>query len=374
MKTLFTAILKFLAFVLAGVLIIALPVALVANNVGNVLFDQEQMKEIVTGVVLDSDLVPAALEIQTNRKATEISAKIERPNQPEGQKLNLYTLISSMEEENWEKFQDALLEDEVIGSWIQTIIDGFFNWLDTDEPIPFISLNMQPIIDRMKGPEGEAAVVAFYDSLPDCSDRTMESMQTNPGDPLPRSKMVTELCKLSTFPHADQIEVYKDVLAMVVDATPLEYNATQAVLKQREQIGGVFTLKWTIRTWRWYLDTVLLIPLLLLLLILFLGVRSMEGLGQWFGIPLIGGGLISLISAALSKTLWRGWLAEKLPEEVIPPTSLLYHELIDGTSRFIGPIFNPLIFQSFVILLIGAGLLTMGFILRMRKATGEKTS
>ena len=374
MKTLFTAILKFLAFLMAGVLILVLPLSMVVSNVGNVLFNQEQITEIVKGVALDSELIPAALEVQTNRKATEISEKIERPNRPEGQELDLYNLISSMEEENWKKFKEALLSDEVIETWIQTIFDGFYNWLDTDEPIPFISLDMQPIIDRMSGPEGEAAVVAFYDSLPDCSDRTMEGMQTNPGDPLPRSKMVTELCKLSTFPHADQIEVYKEVMKMVVEATPQEYNAIQAILKQREQIGGVFTLKWTIRTWRWQTDTALLVPLFLLLLILFLGVRSMEGLGQWFGIPLIGGGLISLITALLSKTLWRGWLAERLPVEVIPPTSLLYHELIDGTSRIIGPIFNPLILQSFVILLIGAGLLTMGFILRMRKATGEKTS
>lgn len=371
MKTIFSAILKFLAFIVAGVLIIVLPLSMVLSNVGNVLFNQEQMTEIVNGVVLDSELIPAALEVQTNRQASEISNKIERPDRPEGQELELYNLISSMEEENWKRFKEALLSDEVLESWIQTIFDGFFTWLDTDEPIPYISLNMGPIIENMKGPEGEAAVVAFYDSLPDCSDRTMEGMQTNPGDPLPRSKMVTELCKLSTFPHADQIEVYKEVMAMVVEATPQEFNATQAFLKQRDQIGGIFTLKWTIRTWRWRMDTVTLTPLFLLLMILFLGVRSMEGLGQWFGVPLIGGGLISLITALLSKTLWRGWLAENLPMEVIPPTSLLYHELIEGTSRIIGPIFNPLILQSFFILLIGVGLLAMGFILRMRRTSSK---
>ncbi len=371
MKTLFTAILKFLAFLLAGALIIALPLSLVASNVGNVIFNQEQMSEISTGVVLDSELIPAALEIMTNRQAEDISTKIGQTDNPGGRELNLYNLIYSMEEQNWKNFKKALLADDVIESWIQAIIDGFYNWLNTDEPLPYVSLGMQPVIDRMKGPEGEEAVVAFYDSLPDCTDIQMEDMQTNPGDPLPRSKMVKELCKLSTFPHADQINVYKEVMAMVVDATPLQYNATQAILKQREQIGGVFTLKWTIRTWRWNMDTVLLIPLVLLLLVLFFGVRSMEGLGQWFGIPLIGGSLISLITALLSRTLWRGWLAERMPD-AIPQTSLLYHELIEASVRVIGPIFNPLILQSFVILLIGASLLTMGFILRMRKATGEK--
>jgi len=370
MKTILNAILKFLAFILAGALILVLPLAMVANNVGNVFFDQEQMNEIVTGVVLDSELIPAALEIRTNQQAEDISARIEGTDNPGGRELNLYNLIYSMKEQNWKNFKEALLADEVISSWIQDIINGFYTWLDTDEPMPFISLQMQPVIDKMRGPEGDSAVVAFYDSLPDCTDLQMEEMQTNPGDPLPRGKMVKELCKLSTFPHGEQIEVYKEVMGMVVDATPPEYNATQAILKQRDEIGGVYTLKWTIRTWRWNLDTVMLIPLGLLFLILLFGVRSMEGLGQWFGIPLIGGGLIALITALISRTLWRGWLAERMPD-AIPQTSLLYHELIEASTRIIGPIFNPLTWQAFIILLIGSGMLAMGFILRMRRASGE---
>ncbi len=217
----------------------------------------------------------------------------------------------------------------------------------------------------MKGPEGELAVVAYYDSLPDCTDLQMEEMQTLPGEPLPRTKMVEELCKLSTYPHTEQIQVYNDVMKMVVDATPQEYNATQALIKNQPQLDGIYTLKWKIRTFRWDMDTVLLIPLVLLFLILVLGVRSLEGLGQWWGIPLVGGSLISLITAILYKPLWTGILTDRMPEE-IPQTSVLYHEFITGSSRLISPIFNPLIWQSFIILLIGVGLLAMGFILRIR--------
>jgi hypothetical protein len=367
MKTIFNAILKFLAFILAGILIFALPLSLLANNLGDVIFNPDQVSQIANSVLLDSDIIPATLEIITNRQADDISDKIEDTERPGGRELNLFNLIYSMEEENWKNFRAALLADEVLGEWIQATITGFYGWLDSDDRLPFISLKMKPLIDRMRGPEGEAAVVAFYDSLPDCTDLQMEEMQTNPGDPLPRAKMVQELCKLSTFPHAEQIQVYNDVMKMVVDATPPEYNATQVLLNQRDQFSGVYTLKWEIRNLRWDLDTALLVPVILLFLILIFGVRSLDGLGQWFGIPLIGGGLISLITALLARPLWRGVLTERMPE-AIPPTSLLYHELIDGSSRIVAPIFNPLIWQSFIILLIGAGLLAMAFILRMRKA------
>jgi hypothetical protein len=372
MKTLFNAILKFIAFILAGALMITLPLSLMANNGGEVLFDQEQVNEITTSALLDSELIPAALEIMTNRRAVEISDKIENTDSPEGQELNLINLIFSMKEENWNDLKTALLPDELIASWMDVTINGFYGWLNSDDQLPYITWDMNPLKEKMSGPEGEAAVVAFYDSLPDCSDLQMEDMQTAPGDPLPRVQMVIELCKLSTFPHSEQIEVYHDVLGMVVDATPPEYNATQALLTERGQLGSLYTLKWRIRTVRWWLDTALLLPLGLMLLILFFGVRSMEGLGQWFGIPLIGSGLISLIAVLIYRPWWRGWMAERI-QETIPPTSLLYHELIDGSIRVLGPIFNPLAWQSFIILLVGVGFLAMSFILRMRRAS-DKTS
>jgi hypothetical protein len=277
-----------------------------------------------------------------------------------------------MKDKDWIKFREALLDDDVIAGWASVTVHSLFDWLDSDAPVPVIVLNMDPLIQNMTGAPGQDAVVAYYESLPDCTDLQMEELKTQPGEPLPRAKMVEELCKLSTFPHAEQIQVYNDVMKMVVDATPSEFDLTQALLKGRDQLRGTYTLKWRIRTYRYNMDTVLLIPLGLLFLILIFGVRSMESLGQWWGIPLIGGSLIALLASLLSGTLWRGYLTGNMPEN-IPQTSVLYGEIIDSTSRVISPIFNPLIWQSFIILLIGAGLFTMSFILRIRRA-GDKPS
>ncbi len=374
MRTILNAILKFIAFILAGILVFALPLALLLNNLGEVAFNQEEVGKIVEDVVINSKIIPATLEFITNRQAEQISNKIENPDRPEGRELNLYNLIYGMEDDDWVRFQNALLADEVIGGWIDDTVQGVFYWLDSDEPVPEIRWDMKPLIRKMRGPEGKNAVVAYYESLPDCTDLQMEEMQTQPGEPLPRAKMVEALCKLSTFPHAEQIEVYDDVMNMAVDAIPPEYNATQALMKQRGEFSGVYTLKWRIRTIRWNLDAVLLIPLALMFLILILGVRSLEGLGQWWGIPLIGGGLIALITGLLAVPLWRGFLTGSLMPEAIPQTSLLYIEIVKGTSRMIPPIFNPLIWQAFIILILGAVMLAMSFILRMRRETGKSSS
>ena len=371
MKTVLNAIMKFLAFLLAGVLLFSLPLSLIAYNFGEVIFDQEEINYLTTSVFLDSDIIPAALEIITNRRADEISNKIEETERGD-RELDLFTLVYSMEESNWKSFKEALLSDLVLGTWIESTVNGIFGWLDAEDSAPFIRWDMMPLIDNMRGPAGEEAVVAFYDSLPDCTDLQMEEMQTQPGDPIPKAKMVKELCKLSTFPHADQIEVYQDVMLMVADATPPEYDATKALVRERGAIDGTYTLKWNLRKLRLNMDSALIIPIMLLFFILIFGVRSMDGLGQWWGIPLVGGSLIALITALLYKPLWTGILTDRMPEE-IPPTSLLCHELIEGSSRFIAPVFNPLRWQSFLLLLIGVGLLAMGFILRMR-GSGENSS
>lgn len=369
MKTIFNAILKFLAFLLAGALIFILPISMLANNMGNIVFDQEEVNRLTTGVLIDSDIIPAALEIITNRQADEISNKIEQTERGE-RELDLFTLVYSMEEKNWKNFREALLSDQVISGWIDGTINGFYNWLNTEDQAPYIRWDMKPLKDNMSGPAGKEAVIAFYDSLPDCTDIQMEDMQTQPGEPLPKAKMVKELCKLSTFPHGEQIEVYNEIMGMVVDATPPEYNATKTLLKDGGAGDGIFTLKWNLRRLRWNMDTALLVPLFFLFFILIFGVRSLEALGQWWGIPLVGGSLIALITALLYKPLWTGILTDRMPE-AIPQTSLLYHELIDGSSRVIAPVFNPLRWQSFLILLIGVGFLAMGFILRMR-GSGQK--
>ncbi len=372
MKTILDAILKFLAFILAGILILALPIALLANNLGNVLFNEDVISGIATEVIVDSDIVPAALEFATNQRAEEISTKIEDTERPEGRGLNLYNMILSMKDDDWIDFREALLSEEVISDWVSGTVHSLFAWLDSEDSAPVIIWNMEPLIEKMNGPEGKDAVVAYYESLPDCTDLQMEELKTQPGEPLPRAKMVEELCKLSTFPHSEQIQVYYDVMKMVVDATPREYNVTESLLKERDQIRSTFTLKWRLRTYRYNMDLVLLIPLGLLFLILIFGVRSMDELGQWWGIPLIGGGLIALLSSLLSGILWRGLLTMNMPAS-IPQTSLLYYQIIESTSRMVSPVFSPLIWQSFVVLIIGAGLFTMSFILRVRRAS-EKES
>jgi hypothetical protein len=372
MKTIINAIFKFVAFILAGILVLAVPTALMFHNLGEVLFDQELISGISKEVIVNSDMLPAALEIATNQQAEEISTKIEGTERPEGRGLNLYFMIFSMKDENWIKFREALLAEEVIAGWIDQTIQGLFAWLDSEDPVPYIMWDMNPLLEKMRGPEGQDAVVAYYESLPDCTDLQMEEMQTQPGEPLPRAKMVEELCKLSTFPHGEQIQVYNDVMQMVVDATPTEYNFTQGVLKDRDQIRGTYTLKWRLRTYRYNMDTAMLFPVGLLFLILILGVRSMEALGQWWGIPLLGGSLITILLSLLSGPLWRGVLTGNMPEG-IPQTSLLYHEIIDSSTLVMSQVFNPLIWQAFIILLIGAGLFAMSFILRVRRA-GDNNS
>jgi hypothetical protein len=149
MKTIINAIFKFIAFILAGILVIALPISLLVNNLGEVLFNEEQISGIATEVIINSDIVPAALEFATNQQAEEISTKIEGTERPEGRGLNLFNLIFSMQDKDWIKFREALLAEDVITGWIEGTVQGLFAWLDSDDPVPHIVWNMDPLIQNM---------------------------------------------------------------------------------------------------------------------------------------------------------------------------------------------------------------------------------
>lgn len=366
MKRFINAVLKFLALICAGLLVVVLPLALTLYNGGEVMFSRQVLENITTTVMVDSEFTPGALEFITNQRAEEISRGMEE--EQKGEDLNLFFLIEGMDIEDWRNIHQELLTDEILGGWIRTTYAGLFDWLDTEEQLPEIQWDMQPLIERMQGPAGERVVNTFYNSLPDCTDLEMEEMQTGEGDPLPKAQMVQYLCKLSTFPHQEQITVYREVFQLAIERVPPAYDFTQGVIIG--QSGGLKPLaaKRQLRAYRRNTDLALLLPLGLLFSILVLGVRSLTGLGQWWGIPLTGGCLIAFLTSLLFRPLWTGLLSENMPE-VVPATSVLYHELISGSALLVSRVFSPLRWQSFLLLLVGLGLVAMGFLVQLG---GEK--
>lgn len=370
MKPFLSAVLKLLALLAAGALIAALPISLVYHNAGEAFFSPEVIRRVATTVIVESDLVPGALEFITNQRAEEISQGIEEEQDNQEQQLNLFFLIEGMDVDDWRNIREELLTEEILKGWIDTTVASIFEWLNSDRQVPVIRWDMQPVIARMSGPPGERVVSTFYNSLPDCTDLQMEEMQTEPGEPLPKVEMVENLCKLSTFPHHEQITVYEEILGLATERIPPTYYLTNALLDQEEGASTPLGTKRDLREFRRSADLVLLVPLVLLFLILVLGVRSLADLGQWWGIPLMAGSLIAFLTALLFRPLWTGLLSERMPEE-LPATSVLYHEVIDSSARLVSEIFNPLRWQSFLILLIGIGLTVLGFVVRL--GTGKRS-
>lgn len=361
MKTILSVIIKFLAFIIAGLLVVTLPLSLIIYNTGQALFNPQVVARVSRAVFVDSELIPGALEFVTNQRAEEISQEIEE--QDEDNEFNLFYLIEGMEVEDWRNIRKELLTDEILDEWIHTTVSAYFAWLDSEDQTPEIRWDMKPLIERMRGSPGEKIVTTFYNSLPDCTDLQMEEMKTGEGEPLPKRKMVENLCKLSTFPHQEQIRVYDEILHLAVERIPPVYNFTQALVKEDSALQTPLAAKKQLREWRKIAELSLLLPLLLLFLILAFGVRSLTDLGQWWGIPLAGGSLIAFITSLLFKPLWTGLLSERMPGAV-PSTSVLYHELISNSGRAVSEVFNPLRWQSFLLLLIGLGFMVMGFVLK----------
>ena len=113
-----------------------------------------------------------------------------------------------------------------------------------------------------------------------------------------------------------------------------------------------------------------LFPILCLLIIPVLVVRSLGALLNWWGVPLLLAGLISMslsvLSAPLSSLTFQLLFAPALP--AVFPTGLL-EMFRDLTATIVNNALRPILFAAGIMLIVGLVMVLLGFLLgRLRRA------
>ena len=125
---------RLMSFLLA----VTLPLALLAFDTWRVLFNPPLIKALMTEEVLDSGLVPAALEWYSERRAKERVAQeiaLTGVDEPD-----IVLLLSFMEAEDWAEVKDLLLTEQFQADQVSVTVDGFYAWIDSEEVVPEILL------------------------------------------------------------------------------------------------------------------------------------------------------------------------------------------------------------------------------------------
>ena len=349
----------FALFVLALLLILALPLSLLLFNVGRVVFNAGLVKRVTADVLVHSDIIPAGLEWYGEWRAQErYDQELARPWEGEPDIVQLMTFLDAAD---WRIIKQEVLLDEYVISWSGSAIDGVYAWIDSSDPLPTVTLDMADFKDHARGEHGENALDVAYDALPyPCTSLQMADFNDRLSKLQPGEETLYNLCHFDPPWEQDQHDDYLRSLDDTLDAIPDQWN-----LVQEMNADGLVLLENTpptrvkniLRAIRAIMRWSVLVPVILIVLLIWGSAQRHVGHGLWLGIPIFFGGLLALIVAVFNAPLITQ-LATAIPLRRIPPLAL-----DEGTLFLLAlarPVSSLMIVMAALAMVIGAVVLVAG--------------
>ncbi|MBI2976254.1 MAG: hypothetical protein HYY33_04830 [Chloroflexi bacterium] len=344
---------KALAFILALLLVVGLPLFLLVFDVWRVVFNPPLIKNFITYEVVSSDLIPVGLEWFSDRRAQE---RVQKGEALTGiDEPDIVLLMSFLGREDWRAIKKELLTDEFLTHIVSVTVDGTYGWIDSADRVPQITWELTPLIDRLDSEHGVNGIVIAYDNLPLCTQKEIDDYLYRLSLVPPGVEVLYNLCQFPPPWHDDQFSDYKNALFKVVANVPPQFALTDELSRVADQGGiGPDALKGQLILIRTLGNLAWLLPLVLLLLIVAVIVRSLKTLSRWVGLPMLVGGLLALLPTLVYRWLIANVLAagalSETPEIIKP-------EVIRVITRAADEIFRPMMLQAVVIMALALGLL-----------------
>lgn len=296
-----------LAGLLAGAFILSLPIALLARSASVVVFSPRALTEIVASRLLESPALRRSLvqgvfqgmmeQTGTNQGATDES-------------------LSHLGDRQFDEIAAIVLPSGWAKQQIVANLDRLYAWIDNSQQRPSIVLEIQPIKDRLQG--GGAAELAdlIVDSWPTCTQDQISQIMS--------AAILGGASSLVCEPPEPfrglVVAMIEQGLTQTVGALPslVQLDEGGAAAQQDAEIG---TLKEQIRMVRFLAKWGWLLPVSFLGLIVALVVRSASGMCRWWGIPMLGGGVISLVLCLSLPALAFRALVASLPDGAMNPVA-----------------------------------------------------
>lgn len=356
---------KFIAFLLVLFFVFTLPIALLMFNVGRVIFDAPLVKRVVTREVTESDLIATTLRWFAQRRAQERVMTGEAKtaiSEPDTLKALQFPTI-----EHWRQIKGIVLPNRFLENWVSVTLDGLYAWIDTKDPLPNVILDLKAWKDYNRSQYGHQAIQIVYSSLPPCQQADIDDFLKRLKAAPPGQEVLYNLYTPCMFPdpwRPDQNQDYLDERDKIIDLAPDRFFLTQELARVEKESGvGAENIKQQIRLFRTLAQWSILGPILVLILLAILVLRSRFGFARWIGVPLLAGGILSLLPTLVYQPIVNAVL-------IAGPMSEVPREVQTEFTRAFGvllaEVFNPMLLQSAVILLIGLAITGIGLFVKPR--------
>jgi len=353
---------KVIAFLIVLFLVVLLPISMLLYNTGQAIFRPPLIKEILTEIVIDSEIIPVGLQWFAKDRAEqryEDESAIAWQDEPD-----ILDLLSFVEIDGWQIIREEILPDDLLLEWVSVTVDGVYAWIDSEEVLPDIAWDLLPFKERVRSEHGANAVQLVYNALPPCSEDQIADFKSRLTAALPGMEVLYNLCQFPDSFGKDQVSDYHAALILIVEYIPDSFNLTQELENTVDTQGAQpLVIKAQLLFLRTLMRLAPFIPVILLLLVLVFAIRSLEDLGYWWGVPMIiAGGLLVILAAFYRAMILSTFSIGPLSE--VP--SVVREEAIGGIMQLAAEIFRPMMVHSIVILVLGVLVLVVGLLLNSR--------
>ncbi|MCK5318807.1 MAG: hypothetical protein KAJ55_12900 [Anaerolineales bacterium] len=330
---------KALAIAVALVFILVLPLTLLGRDLAKVIFSPETVSGILRSRLLESGFV--------NNIAAESFLSERWFNEMDIGGGGLKPMFQYLSPAEREEILTTLVPPEWIDAQLDNVIRSFFTWIDSDQPAPRIAVDLASLKERLIKGELRRIIDILIDSWPSCTTDEIEIMSQ---ELMRTGEIPIEICEppepyrsqvldFAVAELGDLIRGQPDKLPIIdsLDAPPSE------VIEFKEQLRFMRS----VLMWSWYL------PASLLGVIMILIIRSMRDIGQWWGIPLLIGGLLSLVVIGVVSA-GRGDLIRDVLADFAPVGTLFYRAFEIVLLGILVAVIRLAFFHA--LLIMGAGL------------------
>ncbi len=348
---------KLLAGFLVLLVILTLPITFLILDVSRVVFSPQILNEQLTSELIESGVLRSFV---TDRLLSPEFLDRMGPGD-----INLMQLLQDLSPGDREALVDIVLP----AGWIKSQIAGVFNalniWIDNEEPLPKVVLDIRPFKDRLMRGGAEEMLEMIVDSWPSCTpDQAAQIREAFEG-----SKEVPFLQCEPPEPYRERLmSVATEMMMEALSEIPPEFVLSGEEIGPQEAVE-MMTLKEWIRLMRAISRSIWLVPIALLGLIMAFAIRSWSALGRWWGIPLLLSGII-IFGYVLLIPLTREQIPPRLLTDIQYESPAVYEMAKLVVGALIDVILGFLMFHALLIGGIGLVILVVGWLIGRRTATG----
>jgi hypothetical protein len=286
-----SGVFKFLAVIIMIFVIIFLPLSLFARNVGEVLFSQDMISELIEKNLFDEEIL--ANLAQDLISSNPITSELTDDTSAVSEFVN--GALKNLNIDQWTELISTITPTDLMSDTFSSIFDEFYIWMDNDEPVPNIVIDLTPW-KRNTIQNSSKVLDLVLNVLPACTSDQISTYALNSAANFfgGSASNSVPLCKPSEPYYSLLVEKGTVAIPSIAGKLPDEVNLA-------DQLGAasfnLVILKQTLKSARFLLQWSWIIVLILFLVAIPMGARTISQTFKWAGWPLFfsGGFLFVLV-------------------------------------------------------------------------------